>query len=279
MAVVIKVDGGVFDKSTLDQCLKSLRLRDFVDNDGEQLVFASGKYKITMSGEIAAAAGEQPRDWDLINTQINDMTFTHGAQKVTISGLAMNLREIYHSRALDDLRDWNDFSRHQDYRIVGSGQDDLIRASLDGNSDIEGRGGDDRLVSLGRDDRLFGGTGKDVLVARGENVELWGGAGADKFVIRHADSDVKIMDFEPGRDFIAFGTALDKLVRGNHNIDDKLRFIGDDDFGSGHYEVRADIRRAGGETFTVVELNLRGHEYELAAIKGNIHLDWNDFLF
>ena len=278
MAVMIKVDGGVFDRTTLDRCLKSLASRDFVDNDGEHLVYTGGKYKITMSGEIAATAGEQPRDWDLNNSQINDMTFTHGSQRVTISGLAMDLREIYHSRSLDDLRDWDDFSKHQDYRIIGSGKDDLIRGSLDGNNDIEGRAGDDRLVGRGNDDHLFGGAGNDTLVARGDSVDLWGGAGSDKFVIRFADSDVRIMDFEAGRDHVAFGTALDKLVRGNHDIADRLKFIGDDNFGNGRYEVRADVRHSGGNTFTVVELSLRGHEYQLAEFKGAIDLNWHDFL-
>jgi Ca2+-binding RTX toxin-like protein len=278
MAVMIKVDGGVFDRETLDRCLKSLALRDFVENDGQHLVYGSGKYQITMSGEIAAAAGEQPRGWDLNNSQINDMTFTHGSQKLVISGLAMDLREIYQSRSLDDLRDWNDFSRRQDYHITGSGQADLIRASTDGSSVIEGRAGDDRLVSLGTNDRLFGGAGNDTIVARGANTALWGEAGSDKFVIRHADSEPRIMDFEAGRDHLAFGAALDKLIRGNQDIGDRLKFIGDDDFGSGRYEIRADVRHSEGDTFTIIELSLRGHEYQVAELKGAVDLGWCDFI-
>lgn len=279
MTVVIKVDGGVFDKTTLDECLKSLGRRDFVDNDGEQLVYTGGKYKITMSGEIAAAAGEQPRDWDLNNSQIREMTFTHGSQTLEISGLAMNLREIFASRSLDELRDWNDFSRYQDYRIIGSSNDDVIRSAHDGDSIVEGHAGNDRLVSLGKHDQLFGGAGNDVLVARGDHIKLWGDAGSDRFVIRDTDSDARIMDFEAGRDYIGVGSALDKLARSSRALDDRFKFIGDDDFGHGRYEIRAEVRHADGETFTVVELSLRGHEHQLAELKGAVHLDWNDFLF
>ncbi|MGV3552837.1 hypothetical protein [Rhizobium sp.] len=278
MAVKIKIEGGFFDKSTLNDCLRSLRLREFLDNDGNELLYAGGKYKIAMSGEIAAAPGEEPRDWDLNNTQINEMTFSHGSKALKITGLAMDLREIYRSRSIDDLRDWNDFSMRQDYIIAGSGKNDLIRTSFDGNTDISGHGGNDRLVSLGNNDRLFGGAGNDTLVARGDRAELWGGGGSDKFVIRNTDSDVRIMDFQPGRDQISFGTAIDKLLRGNDGIDGRLRFIGDRDFGGGNHELRADIRRVGGETVTIIELSLRGHEYQIAELKGAFDLGWQDFL-
>lgn len=278
MAVTIKIEGGVFDRETLDECLKTLSHRDFVDNNGHQLTYSSRGDTITMSGEIAAAAGQEPTGWDLNNSQIHEMTFSHGSQTVSISGLAMSLREIYPARTIDELRDWNDFTKRQDYEIIGSSQDDIIKASLEGRSIISGHAGDDRLVSLGNNDKLLGGAGDDTLVLRSHGAWARGDAGRDSFVLRDTETDTKIMDFEAGRDRLVLGFVLDMIIRGNHNAS-QLRFIGDDDFGHGRYEMRTDVRHVGDDTFTVLEVSVKGHEHALVEFDGALHLSASDVLF
>jgi Ca2+-binding RTX toxin-like protein len=278
MAVTIKLEDGTFDKETLANCLKSLAHRSFVENDGQELVYASGDYTISMGGYIAAAPGNQPRGWDLNNSHIVEMTFTSGAHKLQLSGLAMDLREIYHARSVDDLRDWNDFSKLQDYEIIGTNASDMIRSAASGNNVVMGRAGDDRLVALGTNDKILGGGGDDVIVVKGDGARVRGDAGSDKFVLKETQTGARILDFDASEDRLDIGYILDDLVR-NDNIGHKLRYIGEADFGDGNYELRTDTRQSDEGTITVVELNLRGHEYSVIELLGDLKLGADDFLF
>lgn len=278
MAVTIKLEDGTFDKETLANCLKSLAHRSFVENDGQELVYSSGDYTISMGGYIAAAPGNQPRGWDLNNSQIVEMTFTSGANKLQVSGLAMDLREIYQSRSIDDLRDWNDFSKLQDYEIIGTNSSDTIRSAAFGNNVVMGRAGDDRLVALGTNDKILGGSGDDVIVVKGDGARVSGDAGSDKFVLKDTQTGARILDFDPSEDRLDISYILDDLVR-NDNVDHKLRYIGGADFGDSNYELRTDTRQSDEGTITVVELNLRGHEYSVIELLGDLKLVADDFLF
>ena len=206
------------------------------------------------------------------------MTFTSGAHKLQLSGLAMYLREIYHARSIDDLRDWNDFSKRQDYEIIGTTTSDMIRGSAFGSNVIMGRGGDDHIVALGTNDKILGGRGDDVIVVRGDGCRAKGDAGADKFVLKDSQSDARILDFDPGEDRLDIAHILDELVRSD-SVGHKLRFIGDDEFGDGNYELRADVHQSDEGTVTTVELNLRGHEYSIIELLGDVKLGSDDFIF
>lgn len=278
MAVTIRLEEGSFDKNTLSDCLRSLAQRDFVANDGQELVYASGDYTITMGGYIAAAPGDQPRGWDLNNSHIVEMTFSSDGRALQVSGLAMDLRETYHARAIDDLRDWNDFSKHQDYEIIGTNSSDVIKGSALGSNAIMGHAGDDRLVGLGANDKIFGGRGDDVIVIRGDGARVKGEAGSDKFVLKDTQSDVRILDFDPTEDRIDIGYILDDLVR-NGDIGHKLRYIGQNEFGDGNYELRTDVRSSDDGTVTVIELSLHGDEYSVVELAGDMKLDFDNFIF
>lgn len=278
MAVTIKLEDGAFDKETLATCLKSLAERSFVENDGEELVYSSGDYTITLGGYIAAEPGNQPRGWDLNNSQILEMTFKNGEHELQVSGLSMDLREIYHARSLDDLRDWTDFSKHQDYEIIGTTSSDMIRGSAAGSNVILGRTGDDRLVALGTNDKVLGGRGDDVIIIRGDGCRAKGEAGSDKFVLKETQSDARILDFDPSEDRLDISYILDDLVR-NDDLGNKLRFIGDDEFGNDNYELRTAVSQSDEGTVTTVELNIRGQEYSVVELLGDVKLDFDDFLF
>ena len=277
MAVSIKLGDGAYDKDMLSDCLKSLAHRSFVENDGQELVYSSGDYTITMGGQIAAAPGNQPRGWDLNNSQIVEMTFSNGTHELHLAGLSMDLREIYHARSIDDLRDWTDFSRHQDYDVIGTDASDAIRGSSLGSNVIIGRAGDDRLVGLGTNDKILGGRGDDVIVVKGDGARVKGEAGSDTFVLKDTQSDARILDFDPSEDRLDIAHLLDDLVR-NDDLAHKLRYIGDNEFGGGNYELRTDTRQTDEGMVTAVELSLHGHEVAVVELLGELNLDFSDFI-
>lgn len=279
MAVNISTEGVSFSSMAIADCLRSMGDRAFVTNSGDELVFTAGDYSISMKGAIAARAGDQPVGWDLNNTQINSMTFSCGGETVEITGLTMSLREIYHSRTAGDLRDWNDFSKYQDYRLTGTDDNDVMSGVKLGENDIRGGLGDDRLISNGVDDVIYGGGGDDVIVLRSQKAFVNGGAGSDTFVFASASDDLVIKGFEQGHDVLKLTSLLDDLKGWQDSKADDLRFIGNDDFHGNGFEIRYDIRKSGGQTETILEVNLGGHEHVIATLQGAVRLDADDLIF
>lgn len=279
MAVTIRTIGESFERQTVSTYLKLLKQRDFLSNDGDQLVYMSGRYTITMRGFIATEPGSQPVDWDLNNTQIVDVTFSKGSQALQILGLAMNLRETFQARTLDELRDWTDFSRHQDYRFLGSMRSDEIKGALDGVNWIYGRQGNDVLVARGVRDHLFGGGGDDVLRIRSEAGRFSGGSGDDRFVLKNHSTDIRIMDFDSDNDHLNLRPVLLSLVDDDELKLGKFEFIGTDEFSAAGFELRVAAGKSAGAHVLTLEANVRGEDYALATFWNTRHIDADTLIF
>jgi hypothetical protein len=279
MVVAIGVQNCELQRSTIAESLKSLAHRDFVSNVGSELTYTSGKFSISLKGHIAASAGEEPRGWDLNNSLIEQITFSIGKRTVDISGLGMDLREVYRARTLDDLRDWTDFSERQDYRLTGTHCDDDFAGSRLGNHRLHGQGGDDRIVARGGHDIVRGGMGDDKIILNAEIATARGGAGSDIFLIKSASGDTSIRDFDSDHDKIVIRHALDELLENANGRDrGEFEFICDDDFQGNSTQVRIETRRSNGEFVSEIQASVMGEEYLIVRVHHQTALDYNDIL-
>ncbi len=78
------------------------------------------------------------------------------------------------------------------------GDDDDVLIGGGGRDRLSGDGGDDRLLGQGGNDVLDGGAGRDAMT---------GGGGRDRFVLDRGDGKDEILDFQQGRDRIAFASG------------------------------------------------------------------------
>jgi Ca2+-binding RTX toxin-like protein len=93
------------------------------------------------------------------------------------------------------------------YRIIyGNDLDNVITGTENGEEELSGGWGNDKLIGYGRRDYLDGGAGNDTLTGGGggDNVfgdYLSGGTGADNFVLQSGESGkTTITDFQAGED-------------------------------------------------------------------------------
>ena len=279
MVVTIKSIGESFQHQAVQNSLKLLKQREFQSNDGEELVYSSGRHTISMNGSIAAQPGEQPQDWDLNNTQVVKVTFTMGSGALQISGLAMDLRETFQAREIDDLRDWTDFSEHQDYRFLGSSLNDVIKGSLNGINWINGNQDDDILVGRSQKDHVKGGAGDDVIRIKSEAGSFSGGGDDDRFVLKNHSPDIRIMDFDEAHDRIDLRPVLLSLLDGDEAKLDKFDFVGDDDFSGTGFELGFSLEKTDGKDSLILAANIRGEEFELATLFGVQNIDCDVLVF
>jgi Ca2+-binding RTX toxin-like protein len=105
--------------------------------------------------------------------------------------------------------------------IDGSFGNDKIKG-LGGNDEIDGERGNDKLYGNDGNDELDGDVGKDKLVGGSGNDELDGGAGDDK-LIGGSGSDLFIFDDRDGDDVIKDFSGQDRIeidVNGVRDFDD-----------------------------------------------------------
>ncbi len=99
--------------------------------------------------------------------------------------------------------------------------------TLFARSDVEGRGGNDRIFGSNEADRLDGGEGDDFIRGNGGDDYLIGGAGADTFSFVDAWGRDVVEDFGPGEDRIEIDVAFADLIIEQVGADTEIRPDGD----------------------------------------------------
>lgn len=135
-----------------------------------------------------------------------------------------------------DSGDGNDYIQGGKDRdlLFGNNGNDLIFGG-DGNDIIRGNNGDDFLLGEEGNDSILAGDGNDILIGGAGNDNLTGNSGWDTFVLTLDGGEDKIIDFEPGIDYLGLRgeisyDSLNFEVDGNNTlissqIDNNLRVI------------------------------------------------------
>jgi Ca2+-binding RTX toxin-like protein len=100
------------------------------------------------------------------------------------STVSLTLSSEVENLVLLGTRALNGFGNDEDNRITGNNAANLLSFARDGFGDdtLLGLGGNDRLFGGQDDDKLFGGAGNDRLEGGDEDDRLYGGAGNDVLV-------------------------------------------------------------------------------------------------
>jgi serralysin len=118
------------------------------------------------------------------------------------STVSLTLSSEVENLVLLGTRALNGFGNDEDNRITGNNAANLLSFARDGFGDdtLLGLGGNDRLFGGQDDDTLFGGAGNDRLEGGDEDDRLYGGAGNDVLVggdLRTLGNHLGIGDFDP----------------------------------------------------------------------------------
>jgi Ca2+-binding RTX toxin-like protein len=111
----------------------------------------------------------------------------------------------------------------------------VTKADDDSSKLMDGRGGNDLLISAEGDDQLFGGEGADNLIAHGGNDKLDGGNGDDRL---DGGDGVDTLTGGAGRDFLRGGALGDVLTGGAGN--DTFSYAGTSDESRGALSATRD---------------------------------------
>lgn len=146
----------------------------------------------------------------------------------------------------------------------------ILRSAFDGNDDIRGSYGEDRLVGFDGDDKIRGGSKSDRLFGNDGDDAIWGNKGKDR--LYGNDGDDKLIG-GAGADFLLGGDGADTFRfnagLSSRNID-KI-----DDFVAGEDSIQLD-RRVFGEAGETGALEARAFVLGTEARDGSDRIIYDD---
>ncbi|SLN64954.1 Bifunctional hemolysin/adenylate cyclase precursor [Pseudoruegeria aquimaris] len=151
---------------------------------------------------------------EIMNADFNSVIVLPGQLEAFDS--IMNIGIVYHDvSGRTDLT--NRIASGEVGRFAGqSGRDVFIIAGADTGWELDGLGGNDRLVGGEGDDTIDGGSGNDNLFGRGGNDELSGAAGNDTMNGGAGDDVFRILiggtTSQPEQDVIIGGSGVDTVI-------------------------------------------------------------------